>query len=224
MRTLLPGSENASLNNLPANSWTRLSEDQEGARRNSSFRYVNDGKYFLLWGFMGHVTDQYGNPDQGWTGNKEYDIVTFDPRKGVWESQAPHEKEKEWRQNPPPMHECNSYQGIATGSARPQLKMREGVLRPDLNLVFDQVTYDTKRSRMIYFTGGRTFSYETRARKWSDAAPNTASPPPVSGATLAYDPFNDEVVLAGGGHVAEAGPNGKIVGYTGTWLFQCDRS
>ncbi len=221
---LLPGSENASLNNLPTNSWTRLSEDQEGARRNSSFRYVNDGKYFLLWGFMGHVTDQYGNPDQGWTGNKEYDIVTFDPRKGVWESQAPHEKEKEWRQNPPPMHECNSYQGIATGSARPQLKMREGVLRPDLNLVFDQVTYDTKRSRMIYFTGGRTFSYETRARKWSDAAPDTAAPPPVSGATLAYDPFNDEVVLAGGGHVAEAGPNGKIVGYTGTWLFQCDRS
>ena len=149
-----------------------------------------------------------------------YDLVVFDPRKGRWDSQYPPEKENEWRNSPPPMHHCTSYQGITTGSYRPQLKEREGVLRPDLNIVFDQVAYDTKRSRMIYFTGGRTFAYDVRTRKWSDAAPGRGSPPPVSAATLSYDPFNDEVVLAGGGHVAEPGPRGRAVGYTGTWIYQ----
>src|SRR5262249_40342206 len=104
------------------------------------------------------------------------------------------------------------------------LKMREGVLRPDLNIVFDQLTYDAKRARMLYFTGGRTFAYDVRARQWSDAAPGTAAPPPVTAGALAYDPVNDEVVLAGGGHVAEGGPRGELVGYTGTWIYDCARS
>ncbi|HYK87592.1 MAG TPA: hypothetical protein VE398_02405, partial [Acidobacteriota bacterium] len=117
---------------LPVNTWTRIAEDQQGARRGSSFRYVEDGRYFLLWGYMGHVTDDYGNAEQPWHGNKEYDIVFFDPREGKWLSQYPYEKLSEWRRQPPPMHECNSYQGITTGSYRPQLNLREGVMRPDL--------------------------------------------------------------------------------------------
>jgi hypothetical protein len=205
---------------MPVNSWVQLARDAQGARRNSSFRYVNEGRYFLLWGFMGHVTDQYGDPETPWHGNNEYDLVVFDPRNGKWESQYPFDKESAWRGAPPPMHQAVSYQGITTGSYRPQLKQREGALRPDLNIVFDQLAYDTKRSRMIYFTGGRTFAYDVRARKWSDAASEGNSPPPVSAATLSYDPFNDEIVLAGGGHVAEPGPGGRTVGYTGTWLYQ----
>ena len=71
------------------------------------------------------------------------------------------------------MHQCSSYQGITTGSYRSQLKEREGVLRPDLNIFFDQVTYDSKRDRMLYFTGGRTLSYAVRERRWSDASPDS---------------------------------------------------
>jgi hypothetical protein len=208
---------------MPHNTWTLIAQDEQGARRASSFRYVDEG-YFLLWGYMGHVTDDYGNPESPWRENTEYDVVAFDPQTGKWLSHLPAEKETEWRVHPPPIHECSSYQGITTGSYRPQLKVREGVLRPDLNIVFDQLTYDSKRTRMLYFTGGRTFSYHVRARLWSDAAPAAAAPPPVSAATLCYDPFNDEAVLAGGGHVAEKGPNGELVGHTGTWLFECSRS
>ena len=36
------------------------------------------------------------------------------------------------------------------------------MLRPDLNIVFDQVTYDRGRSRLVYFTGGRTFAYDVK--------------------------------------------------------------
>ena len=39
------------------------------------------------------------------------------------------------------------------------------------------------------------------------------------GGSLAYDPVHDEIVLFGGGNVAEEGPGGRIVGYTGTWVY-----
>jgi len=98
--------------------------------------------------------------------------------------------------------------------------MRDGVHRPDLNIVFDQVTYDKKRSQMVYFTGGRTFFYNVVDRVWSDVGKGL-SPPPVLGGSLCRDPFNDEIVLVGGGHVAEIGENGQLVGYTGAWIYDC---
>ncbi len=202
------------------NIWTLIVQDEQGARRNSSFRYVDDQGYFLLWGFMGFVTEYYGNPEVPYEDNNEYDIVVFDPRLGRWVSQFPFEKEEEYSLELPPMHLCGYYQGITTGSRRPQLKVRQGVLRPDLNMVFDQLAYDSKRSRMVYFTGGRTFAYEVKKRAWSDIG-HGASPPPVMGGSLCYDQFNDQIVLAGGGHVAEAAADGRLVGYTGTWLYDC---
>ncbi len=206
---------------IPANTWVRLAQDPQGARRASAIRYAEEADAFLLWGFMGHPTEDYGNPESPWDGNREYDVVAFDLKSRQWRSHLPIEKQSEWSKRPPPVHECNSYYGITTGSYRPELKPREGVLRPDLNIVFDQVAYDSKRARMIYFTGGRTFAYDLRTRTWSDAAPNSPSPPPVSAATLAYDPVNDEIVLAAGGHVAEKDAQGKLAGYTGTWIFDC---
>ena len=121
-------------------------------RRASSFRWVEESRSFLLWGFMGHVTDDYVSPERPWTENPEYDLVAFNPQTARWLSVYPLAKEKEWRTQLPPMHECNAYQGITIGSHRPQFKMREGVLRPDLNIVFDQLAYDSKRARMLYFT------------------------------------------------------------------------
>jgi len=205
---------------LPVNTWKLVVRDQKGARRNSSFRYAPDERAFLLWGFLGWVTEYYHNPDKPAEESPEYDMVAFDPGLGRWVSHLPFGKQEQWSRSLPPLHGCSSYQGITTGSYRPQLKMREGVLRPDLNMVFDQVTWDSRRKRMVYFTGGRTFAYDPAERKWSDLAPQE-SPPPVTCGSLCYDPFNDEIVLAFGGHVAETGPGGKPVGFTGTWIYDC---
>ncbi len=164
---------------IPANTWVRLAQDPQGARRVSAIRYAGEGDAFILWGFMGHPTEDYGNPEQPWDGNREYDVVAFDLQSRQWRSHLPTAKQSEWSKQPPPVHECNSYYGITTGSYRPELKLREGVLRPDLNIVFDQAAYDSKRARMIYFTGGRTFAYDLRTRAWSDAAPDSPAPPPV---------------------------------------------
>ena len=205
--------------NLEPNTWTRLSRDEDGARRHCALRYVPEGGYFL-WGYLSYDVFIYGGPHLPRKDNPEYDLVMFDPAVGAWKNQFPVEKAAEWTHALPPMYLCQNYHGITTGSYRPQLKMRDGVLRPDLNIVFDQVTYDSKRARMVYFTGGRTFGYDMHTRSWADIAPG-GSPPPVLGGSLCYDPFNDEIVLVGGGHVAERGSGGRLAGYTGTWIFDC---
>lgn len=194
---------------LPANTWVQLAEDKNGARRNSSLRFVDEGSYFLLWGFLGHVTEFYGFPEEPLLSPPEYDVVHFDLNTRVWQNHLPFEKAADWSKKLPPLHMCASYQGITTGSHRPQLKIREGVLRPDLNITFDQVTYDSKRHRMVYFTGGRTLAYDVVGRVWSDVAPN-GGPPPVAGGSLLYLPERDEILLYGGGYVAESGPDNIV--------------
>ena len=208
------------LKDIQYNTWTMLNRDEYGARRASSFRYVDTGAYFLQWGYMGFVTEFYGNPDEPFADNPEYDIVTFNAREHIWKNQFPFGKEEEWSHNLPPLHQCSSYQGITTGSRRPQLKMRDGVLRPDLNIVFDQLAYDSSRDRMIYFTGGRTFAYDISSRAWG-SIDSKNNPPPILGGSLCYDPLSDRVILFGGGHVAESGPDGKVTGYTSTWALDC---
>jgi hypothetical protein len=42
----------------------------------------------------------------------------------------------------------------------------------------------------------------------------------VLGGSLAYDPLHDEIILFGGGHVAERGPDGQVAGHTGTWVYR----
>jgi Galactose oxidase, central domain len=205
---------------LEPNIWTQVLQENQGARRFSSFRYAPDINRFLLWGFHGFYTEYYGNPELPWDGNEEYDLVAFNPMTGRWENHLPHNKMEEWSEDPPPMHLIGCYQGITPGYYRPQLKEREGVLRPDLNIVGDQVTYDSKRKRMVYFIGGRTFAYHVEQCEWS-AIDGEQSPPPVSFGSLCYDPFGDRIILSGGGHVAETGPEGGVVGYTGTWSYDC---
>ena len=71
---------------------------------------------------------------------------------------------------------------------------------------------------LVYFTGGTTAAYSIYSRRWTDLLP-AHSPPPVLGGSLAYDPVHRGIVLFGGGHVAEPTDDGRLAGYTGTWLF-----
>ncbi|HRE52195.1 MAG TPA: kelch repeat-containing protein [Flavitalea sp.] len=205
---------------LNANTWTRILKDEYGARRFSSFRYAPHIDRFLLWGFHEYRSENYGGPEKPWTDNKEYDMVGFNPVASRWENQFPQNKQKEWERQLPPMHLIDNYWGNTPGHYYTQLKIREGVLRPDLNIVSDQITYDSKRGRMVYFIGGRTYAYLVEKREWVDIG-GEDSPPPVSFGSLCYDPFKDRIILFGGGHIAETGPDGRLVGYTGTWVYNC---
>jgi len=219
---LLAGcSGSSSQPDIQPNTWTKMAEDNYGARRFSSFRYAPAIDAFVLWGFQAFESWYRGSPETPWEENQEYDVVVFHPDKARWESHLPFDKEAAWNEKLPPMYPVWYYHGITAGGYRPQLKERDGVLRPDMNIVSDQVTYDSRRSRMVYFTGGRTFAYDVLKREWSDIG-SERNPPPVSYGALCYDPFNDRIILTGGGHVAEPGPGGKTVGYTTTWVYDCE--
>ncbi len=206
---------------LPANRWLELRKDPAGARRGSAVRYVPEAGAFFLWGFMD--ADAELLQELPLMEVPEYDMVEFDPAVGQWRNHLPRESEQEWSRKLPLAYIPRTYMGITTGSERTVLRgptdEGEGVARPDLNIVFDQVTYNSRRQALIYFTGGLTAAYDVSKRAWADLSP-PHSPPPILGGSLAYDPVNDESVLFGGGHVAEPGPDGKLIGYTGTWVYQ----
>ena len=152
----------------------------------------------------------------------EYDMVSFDPADGRWRSHLPREWAELWSKRLPLAYVPRTYSGITSGSERTVLRGathdKEAAPRPDLNIVSDQVVYAPSMHALVYFTGGLTAAYDPAARRWTDLAP-PHSPPPVNGGSLAYDPLHDEIVLFGGGHIAEPRPDGTVVGYTGTWIY-----
>lgn len=206
---------------LPANQWVELCRDADGARRGSALRYAPNAGAFFLWGFMNSDPDLL--QEHPLMPVPEYDMVFFDPAVRRWQNHFPQEWEKLWTRKLPLAYTPRAYSGITTGSERTVLRgpaaEKEGVARPDLNVVFDQVTYVPGRKWLVYFTGGLTAAYDVAARKWIDLSPRHA-PPPVLGGSLSYDPFDDAIVLFGGGHVLEPGPGREPVGYTSTWVYR----
>jgi hypothetical protein len=195
---------------LPANTWTLLRQDSAGARRGSALRYAPKAGVFVLWGFMNDDPDLL--QEQPLMRIPEYDVVAFDLDGKKWQSQFPSEWADAWKKQLPLAYVPRTYSGITTGSERTVLRgptaEREGVPRPDLNIVFDQVVYHPPTESLIYFTGGLTVAYHVQRRRWTDLRP-VQSPPPVVAGSLAYDPVHDEIVLLGGGHVAERGRDGR---------------
>ena len=206
---------------LIPNQWVELRKDPPGARRASAIRFAPAAGAFLSWGFMN--ADPNLLQEQPLMEIPEYDVVGFDPRERRWLNHLPKRWESQWSKKLPLAYIPRTYSGITTGSERTVLRGLTddagGAPRPDLNVVFDQVSYHPPTNSLIYFTGGLTAAYDTVNRRWSDLAPKH-SPPPVLGGSLAHDPVNDEIVLFGGGHVAESGPDGRVVGHTGTWVYR----
>jgi hypothetical protein len=205
---------------LPPNQWVEIRKNSAGARPGSAVRYVPESHAFFLWGYMNDDPELL--QEQPLMQIPEYDVVTFDPADGRWRNHFPPEWEELWSKRLPLAYVPRTYSGITSGSERTVLRGathdKEGAPRPDLNIVFDQVVYVPSIHSLVYFTGGLTAAYDPVARRWTNLAP-AHSPPPVLGGSLAYDPLHDEIVLFGGGHVAEPGPDGTLVGYTGTWIY-----
>src|SRR5262249_49793799 len=155
---------------------------------------------FFLWGYMNDDPELL--QEQPLMRIPEYDVVAFDTAEGRWRSQIPLEWERLWTKQLPLAYIPRTYAGITSGSERTVMRGstpdKEGLPRPDLNIVFDQVVWVPSVHSLVYFTGGLTASYNPTRRRWIDLAPRH-SPPPVLGGSLAYDPLNDDIVLFGGG-------------------------
>jgi hypothetical protein len=210
----------AAVGDLPANRWTEIQKDPVGARRGSAIRYAAKAHAFFLWGFMN--ADPELLQEQPLMEIPEYDVVAFELSAGRWQSHLPLAMQRRWSRHLPLAYVPRTYAGITTGSERTVMRGaaedEQGFPRPDLNMVFDQVTYRPANNSLYYFTGGLTAMYDVTRHYWSDLRP-FHSPPPVVGGSLAYDPVHDEIILFGGGHIAQQGPDGRPRGYTDTWVY-----
>jgi hypothetical protein len=205
---------------LPSNQWIEVKKDMSGARPGSALRFVPEANAFLLWGFMNDDPELL--QEQPLMSVPEYDMVAFDPAVPGWKNRFPPSWAKQWSKQLPLAYIPRTYAGITSGSERTVIRGatddRDGAPRPDLNIVFDQVEFVPSMHSLLYFTGGTTAAYNIPLARWADLSPKH-SPPPVLGGSLAYDPLHQEVVLFGGGHVAESTKDGRLAGYTGTWSF-----
>ncbi|MCE9532220.1 MAG: hypothetical protein K8T89_14040 [Planctomycetes bacterium] len=195
-------------------------KDNTGARRGGAVRFVPHEKTFLLWGFMDADPEfPQENPAMPLP---EHDVVGFDFEKKEWRNHVSGEWAKQAARTKPLYFVPRCYHGLTSGSERSLFRAPEAFgqteARPDLNISFDQVVFHPPTKSLIYFTGGLTVAYDVAERRWRNLAP-AQSPPPVLGGSLAYDPLHNEIVLFGGGHVAEKRDDGRLVGYTDTWIY-----
>lgn len=201
-----------------------LRKDKLGARRGGAVRFVPHEKSFLLWGFMD--ADQEFPQENPAMALPEHDVVAFDVDKKEWRDHVSDGWIKQAARTKPLYFVPRCYHGLTSGSERSLFRAPEGFAptesRPDLNISFDQAVYHPSTKSLIYFTGGLTVGYDVTLRQWRNLAP-AQSPPPVLGGSLAYDPLHDEIVLFGGGHVAEKRDDGRLVGYTGTWVYSFEQ-
>jgi hypothetical protein len=202
------------------NAFVLLRKDNIGARRGGAVRFVPSEKTFLLWGFMD--VDQEFPQENPSMPLPEHDVVAFDIVSKRWRDHASSEWSARRPERKPLYFVPRCHHGLTSGSERSLFRAPEGypesTARPDLNITFDQVVYHPPSRSLVYFTGGLTVAYDVAKRTWRDLAP-ARSPPPVLGGSLAYDPLHDEIVLAGGGHVAEKRADGRVVGHTDTWIY-----
>jgi len=202
------------------NTFNLLRKDNLGARRGGAVRYAPAQKKFFIWGFMD--ADPEFLQENASMPLPEHDVVFFDIEKKQWRDHVSKEWAEQQAETKPLYFVPRCYHGLTSGSERSLFRAPEGypqaTARPDLNITFDQVVYHPPSKSLVYFTGGLTTAYDVETRHWRNLAP-AQSPPPVLGGSLAYDWLHDEIILFGGGHVAEKRADGRIVGYTDTWIY-----
>jgi hypothetical protein len=181
------------------NQWIEVDAFQTGAKAFCATVYMPATGEFLLWGLP----------------HDRFEVETFTLKSGKWQDSEPADglpafPERGWR-------DSTSIHGQGLPN-RVQFIASEGVERPSRAPTFHQVTYDTRRERVLFYVGGKTFSYDPKTRRWTDLKPERS--PTACGslvwASLCCDPVNDEAVLFGGGMAL------NLWGGAYTWLYDCE--
>ncbi len=223
-------SSTVNLASLPTNTWTRISQRKFPNKAFTHVTYLPATDEFLSWGkAKAHRYDAV-----------RYDVETLNlsQERPEWTDSFPTGKESSWANGMFPDWSCPCHRSLSKKRTRPWLNdvfdryvgpfaavnavtlvETDGVLRPTRAAVFNQVCYDSKRERLFYFVGGKTFAYDPKTKRWSDLK---AEPPltceTLVWASLCYDPVKDQVILFGGGQALNPWGGAK------TWTFDCAKN
>lgn len=214
---------------LPANTWVEISAAKKPPTRFCSAWYLRATDEFMIWGTANRHRHE----------GKVYEVQTLDLKdeSPQWRESFPLGKEKTWAGGKFPNWGCGCHQlrhkpdrpwrkdvrdrclGNAGAINKISFVETDGVKRPTRGYTHHQGAYDTKRDRLVYFMGGKTFAYDPEKREWK----NLAAKPPIgcdglAWASMAYDPEGDRMVLFGGAYALNPWGGAR------TWLFDCAKN
>ena len=211
---------------IPPNTWVKQADDKENVKWLASVWHMPATDEFFMWG-----------PGGANVLSKKYDVETFDFTSHTWTDSLPKGKEQTWANAQFPSWVWHGQSAQNAGSRlvknaadrnvggygspnQVDFVETEGILRPTRSPTFNQACYDTKRDRLLFFLGGKTFSYDPKQRVWNDLKP--AKVPlgceALVWASLCYDPVNDQALLFGGGMALNTWGGAK------TWLYDCAKN
>lgn len=219
----------ASAGEIPANSWVAIGAKKKPPVRFCSTWYMHATDEFMIWGTENKHRHE----------GKVYEVQTLDLKdeKPRWKESFPIGKEKTWAGGKFPNWGCGCHRlkhkpdrpwltnvrdrclGNAGAINRIRFVEADGVKRPTRGYTHHQGAYDTKRDRLVYFMGGKTFAYDPKKREWTSLS---AKPPTgcdgLAWASMAYDPEGDRIMLFGGAYALNPWGGAK------TWLFNCEKN
>lgn len=202
-----------------ANEWRRIQDGSMGGRNYPSFQYAADSNRFFLT--LGVQTDYaVGQP---------YCDQMFSFSSGRWVNQLPAaELYGVWADSTGPARGLG--QAGATTFGVPYFIFKgiayngTSYLRPNLihaaSMTYNQSAYNPDDGKIYYYVLNRTFTYDTRSRRWDTLSPATHPAAAVSVTSelwwgaMCYDPVNKEILLFGGGNI------NADRGHCGTWAFR----
>lgn len=192
------------------NQWRQITGMLGGVRHHTVFTFCPDSNRFLMT--MGRMMGD----------STPYTEMMLNPVRNGWVNFLPHDTlYGKWVDSTGKMR-MSGFPAPLFGFSR-----IEGYLRPFLgqnegtgSQAYFQHAYASDNGKIYYYIQGRTFSYDTRLRRW-----DTLSVPlhpsnfqggdaPLIWGAMCYDPVNQEVLLFGGGGVDAE--NGNV----GTWVFK----
>lgn len=212
---------------LPANEWTLLQQEApvQGMPATTFAQAVlaEDVGRIYLWGVGGKMRDR--------ATFDRYELESFaiDAGGQKWIEALPKGKEQLWAKSQFPPFHLHGIEGtdgpriMLVGTGIPNVVRfldKDGVQRPSPIHTFNQACYDSKRKRIVYHGGGKTFALDPATNTWTDLAPK-ATPTAcdsLAWASLCYDPVNDEILLFGGGLAF------NLEGGARTWLYDCGKN
>jgi hypothetical protein len=207
---------------LPANAWTLIAhENADGGKAFATLVSAESVDRLYLWGLGGKMPDR--------SRFVRYELESFSPGGARWIEAFPETKRQSWTDGKWKPFRIYGQEGTdgprmhVIGSGSPNVVAFyefEGIERPSPIYTFNQACWDSKRNRIVYFGGGKTFALDPATNTWTDLAPSAA---PITCDSLAwasqcYDPLNDEVLLFGGGAAFNAEGGAR------TWLYDCAKN
>jgi hypothetical protein len=194
-----------------ANTWTKVTEDQLGPGFSPGLVWSPELKRFVY--FCGSVSHQF-------TGQRPYDVMSFDPASRSWRNDLPKGAEDRGPEtgNVKDVEFKTPYFGMSDGA---------GLVRPNRRHTYMWYHYAFAPwdGKMYALFCGRTVTYDPKAREWKDLKPAAAPMPEVgsgrqslSWSALCADPVNREIVLFGGCGLST--PDGS----PGTWVYSTEKN